>query len=556
MWMWILICLNFISKVHGYPSAPFPESCESMLTQHTDRRGQLVRPQTSEPPFEVDYKHGNKGEPITVFLRDKHNTRFRGFMLQARERGMVNEGRPVGKFILLDPSMTKLQTCNGLQDSAVGQKDNIRKSLVQVNWTAEGAELDITFRATFVKDYWKFWEPFDVDVILPTQPSTTTSTTQPSTTTSTTEPSTTTSTAEPSTTTSTTKPSATSNTQPSTTTSNTQPSTTTSTTKPSATSNTQPSTTTSTAEPSTTASTTKPSTTTSNTQPSTTTSTTKPSATATTTQLSTSTTQPSTTTSNTQPSTTTSTTKPSATSNTQPSTTTSTTQPSTTASTTKPSSTRRMQAVTILTSVCSSIKLVEMELLNIVTILSSSLSLNEGLKISCIVLCAALDILAVILLYIGHSFEATLVALVFVEIVFDFIELVIVSLPLGPSHELKDICDLAIKVCALIRQIFATAIIFVGVLKLDVRRESWLVKVMVTYAVWIFLFAVWFFVVNTHGRTILGSSKRNVKKRQQRQKKTLRAAEVTVIAVSVIIIAGSISFSLAIIVGIFGCQEK
>lgn len=51
---------------------------------------------------------------LTVFLKSKSSTPFRGFMLEAREMGRVDEGRPVGKFILLEPDKTQLLTCDGL----------------------------------------------------------------------------------------------------------------------------------------------------------------------------------------------------------------------------------------------------------------------------------------------------------------------------------------------------------------------------------------------------------------------------------------------------------
>ncbi|XP_056234572.1 mucin-2-like [Seriola aureovittata] len=314
MWMWILIGLNFISKVQGYSNRPFPESCHSMLPEHRDRIGNLVGPQNTKLPFEVHYELGNDGEPITVFLRSKSSTKFRGFLLEARDTGNL-EGS-VGKFIILESSKTRFQSCNGLPDSAVRQANKLKQTSVRVNWTAEGAELDITFRATFVESFWKFWRPVDVKVILPT-----TSTTKPTTTTSTTKP-TTTSTTKPTTTTSTTKP---------TTTSTTKPTTTTSTTKPTTTSTTRPSTTTSTTKPSTTCTTERS--TTSTTEPSTTTSTTKPSTTTTTAPSTKSTTEPSTT----KPGTTASSTEPSITASTTKPSTSSTIKPSTAASTTKPS---------------------------------------------------------------------------------------------------------------------------------------------------------------------------------------------------------------------------
>lgn len=60
MWLWILIGLSIITKVHGYSSGDFPEVCQSMSPDHSH-----FTAQKSEPPFEVTYKLGKSGEPIT-----------------------------------------------------------------------------------------------------------------------------------------------------------------------------------------------------------------------------------------------------------------------------------------------------------------------------------------------------------------------------------------------------------------------------------------------------------------------------------------------------------
>lgn len=66
MWMWILIGINIVVKVHGFASNPFPQSCSSMSPEHVNRvTGELAQPQTTEPPFEIFYDHGEEGEPIT-----------------------------------------------------------------------------------------------------------------------------------------------------------------------------------------------------------------------------------------------------------------------------------------------------------------------------------------------------------------------------------------------------------------------------------------------------------------------------------------------------------
>lgn len=55
------------------------------------------------------------------------------------------------------------------------------------------------------------------------------------------------------------------------------------------------------------------------------------------------------------------------------------------------------------------------------------------------------------------------------------------------------------------------AVIFVGVFETDDcrknRKESWLLKVMVAYTVWILLFVIWVFIFSTYGKAILGRSK-------------------------------------------------
>ncbi|KAI3368825.1 hypothetical protein L3Q82_025807 [Scortum barcoo] len=150
MWLWILTGLCIITKVHGFASGNFPQSCESMSPDHP-QGGLITPPQNTVPPFEVLYQHGKKGDPITVSLQSKQSTKFKGFMLEARKKGVADPSPPVGKFIILDESI-RLLTCNGLTASAVSQRNNQPKSLFRVNWTAEGAELDIFFRYLYTCD--------------------------------------------------------------------------------------------------------------------------------------------------------------------------------------------------------------------------------------------------------------------------------------------------------------------------------------------------------------------------------------------------------------------
>ncbi|XP_034079403.1 uncharacterized protein PB18E9.04c-like [Gymnodraco acuticeps] len=197
MWLWILISLEIITKVHGYSDGIFPESCDSMLPVHTNRNGILYKPQSTDPPFEITYDPAPHGQPITVYLKSKQSNKFTGFMLEARKTQDV-VGPAVGKFIMLDSRETRLLSCHSSLDNAVSQKLGSEKRLFKVNWTSpQEKDLDYTFRATFLQYFETFWEPMDLDVKLssPTttsMPSTTLPTTTTPITTSTTTPITTT----------------------------------------------------------------------------------------------------------------------------------------------------------------------------------------------------------------------------------------------------------------------------------------------------------------------------------------------------------------------------
>ncbi|XP_077964643.1 uncharacterized protein LOC120824395 isoform X2 [Gasterosteus aculeatus] len=579
MWTFILIGLNIISMVYGYASGYFPETCGTMLPLHD------ADPQTSKPPYEVSYQQGHVRDPITVCLSSPTGKDFMGFMLKALDTSK-EEGPPLGKFTLLDSGLDQLLTCSGSGGSAVSHKNNRRKTRICVNWTApQDAGASTTFRATFSETYKTFWTKVDAILPPPTPIPSTLPSTQPSTATST-QPSTATS-AQPSTATSapsSTQPGTSTSTQPSATTS-TQPSTATSappSTHPGTSTSTQPSTTTS-AKPST-----HPGTSTS-TQPSTTTSA-KPS------------TQPGTATSSppsTQPGTSTST-QPSATTSTQPSTTTSThpatstsTQTSTTTSPhpgTSKSTTISTKPITIITSTATQqadnissllekagtvkmnvvlfLGVLKMELSNIfLTALSDgpfSRHLNKVSQTFFVVLCGVVETSALALFCLANPINVSLVALVSVAIVFNIIELVIVCLPIGPSHELKEISDHVVKVSSFIHQTFTTAAIFVGILEVDkhkgTRTDSRILKVMVAFTVLLLLFEMWVFISSTQRKAMLrrktGCPANRERGRPRGKQKKLGAAKGIVIAVSVIFIVAFLCFGVTVAVMILGCHQE
>ncbi|XP_049444776.1 uncharacterized protein LOC125896339 isoform X2 [Epinephelus fuscoguttatus] len=243
MWLWILIGLNVVTKVHGYASGFFPDSCGNMFVNHRSRDGVQYVPQNTELPFTMTLTYSQKGDPIKVTLKRNQSAEFRGFMLEAWTYGTEH---PVGNFILLESDKTRLLKCHNIPGQAVSQRNNQRKTSIQVNWTAGGQDItDIDFRVTFVESFSRFWNVAIFNVTLPspttplpddTTPMTTIKNTTPGTTTETTMPSTTKETTTPSTTTETTTPSTTKETtMPSTTKETTTPSTTTETTKPSTT---------------------------------------------------------------------------------------------------------------------------------------------------------------------------------------------------------------------------------------------------------------------------------------------------------------------------------
>ena len=64
MWLWILIGLGIITKVHGFSNGDFPDVCESMLPNH-ERRGATILPQSGDPPFYIEFGEVINGTNLT-----------------------------------------------------------------------------------------------------------------------------------------------------------------------------------------------------------------------------------------------------------------------------------------------------------------------------------------------------------------------------------------------------------------------------------------------------------------------------------------------------------
>ncbi|KAM7011984.1 uncharacterized protein LKV04_022354 [Tautogolabrus adspersus] len=125
-----------------------------------------------------------------------------------------------------------------------------------------------------------------------------------------------------------------------------------------------------------------------------------------------------------------------------------------------------LQPVTALMEINSVLVVLKMAMSNMITITvnNSILSrrLNRMSKIICCMLCLAVEIPSMVLLIVYESSQVTLIALLSVVIIVNVLVFVLASLPIGPSHELKEMCNSAASVCSVILQIFTIAFIYVG----------------------------------------------------------------------------------------------
>lgn len=85
-----------LTPAQGYSTGAPTEVCEDMLPQH----GEPV--QTTESPYTLtpNRKSAKGGETITLTLASKDFSKFKGFMVQARD----GQSKPVGSFMSLPQS--------------------------------------------------------------------------------------------------------------------------------------------------------------------------------------------------------------------------------------------------------------------------------------------------------------------------------------------------------------------------------------------------------------------------------------------------------------------
>ncbi|XP_020335359.1 putative ferric-chelate reductase 1 isoform X2 [Oncorhynchus kisutch] len=153
-------------------------------------------------------------------------------------------------------------------------------------------------------------------------------------------------------------------------------------------------------------------------------------------------------------------------------------------------------------------------------------------------------IIAFILLLLWEPIQITLVAVVGVAMVLSLGQTIVVFLPFGPSHELRSICDLVVRVVAFTTEVFTMAAIFVGLEEIEKCCSiHWRKKVMGGYAAWVALFYLMFiyFCYNqSYQRKRIGY-KWIVPKRTILFEKIL----------NVTLVLGKLGFTVALITGIY-----
>ncbi|XP_017324472.1 uncharacterized protein LOC108266038 isoform X1 [Ictalurus punctatus] len=147
------LILHFVKCYSSGNFDAYPAICQTMEVVHS-----TYLPQNTEPPFKVipdmiRVNSSDVGKSFNVTLKADGYESFRGFLLKAQK---PDKTTPQGIFSLVDTSLSRLQTCNGMKDTAVTQTDNQKKAEIKVKWNVSETG-DYFFRATFVQTYEKFW---------------------------------------------------------------------------------------------------------------------------------------------------------------------------------------------------------------------------------------------------------------------------------------------------------------------------------------------------------------------------------------------------------------
>ncbi|CAB1314094.1 unnamed protein product [Coregonus sp. 'balchen'] len=144
--------------------------------------------------------------------------------------------------------------------------------------------------------------------------------------------------------------------------------------------------------------------------------------------------------------------------------------------------------------------------------------------------------------------KITLMALVGVAMILSLGQTIIVFLPFGPSHELRSICDLVLRVIAFTTEVFTMAAIFVGLVEIEKCCSiHWRMKVMGGYAAWVALFYLMFIYLYCNQSY---QRKRN-SGTDDKWIVPNRTISFSDILLKVILVLGNLGFTVALIIGIY-----
>jgi len=154
-----LAAFGYLSSVQGYAGGAPLEVCDDMLPQH----GKPA--QTKDSPYTLtpNRKSVKGGESITLTLASKDFSKFKGFLVQARN----SENKPIGSFTALPESKNnaefkgkwKLISCpNGPANNTVTHVNPIEKTRVVLTWIApKDLSQSFKFKFTVAKNGGEYW---------------------------------------------------------------------------------------------------------------------------------------------------------------------------------------------------------------------------------------------------------------------------------------------------------------------------------------------------------------------------------------------------------------
>jgi len=168
-----LAAFGYLKSAQGYETGAPLEVCENMLPQHG------APAQTNDSPYTLtpNRKSVKGGETVTLTLASKDFSKFKGFMVQARN----NAGVPIGSFTPLPASKNnnefkgkwKLISCpNGPVNNTATHVNAVEKSRVVLSWIApKDLNQSFKFKYTVAKNGGEYWVGKDSESVSVSQSS-------------------------------------------------------------------------------------------------------------------------------------------------------------------------------------------------------------------------------------------------------------------------------------------------------------------------------------------------------------------------------------------------